>query len=51
MPCVSSPRSVAFLNETGSTDTVLFTAGTSRRTVADVNPHRNKADYVSRSNC
>jgi hypothetical protein len=46
-----SSGTVAFLNEAGATDTVLFTAGTTRRTIADVNPNRNKADYVSRSGC
>jgi hypothetical protein len=43
--------SVTFLNETGATDTALFTASTTRRTIADVNPHRNKADYVHRTRC
>lgn len=46
-----SAGTVGFLNEAGSVDTVLFTAGTTRRTVADTNPHRNQADYVSRTNC
>ncbi|WIN00089.1 peptidase inhibitor family I36 protein [Actinoplanes oblitus] len=46
-----SSGTVGFLNEAGSVDTVLFTAGTTRRTIADVNPYRNQADYVSRTNC
>ncbi|WP_169789931.1 peptidase inhibitor family I36 protein [Actinoplanes subtropicus] len=46
-----STGTVAFLNETGTTDTVLFTAGTNHRTIADVGTNRNKADYVSRTGC
>jgi hypothetical protein len=40
--------SVVFIDETGSTDTTLFTIGVSRRTVADVGSARNRADYVFR---
>ena len=46
-----STGTIAFLNETGTTDTVLFTAGTNQRTIADVGANRNKADYVSRTSC
>jgi hypothetical protein len=42
---------VGFLNEAGTTDQVIFTVSTTTRTRADVNPHRNKADYVTRTNC
>jgi hypothetical protein len=44
-----STGSVTFINETGSTDTPLFTASTTRRTIADVAPYRDMADYVYRS--
>jgi hypothetical protein len=44
-----STGSVTFINETGSTDTPLFTASTTRRTIADVAPNRDKADYVYRT--
>lgn len=40
--------SVVFIDETGSIDTSLFTASTTRRTIPDVNPYRNRADYVYR---
>ncbi len=42
---------VGFLNEAGSSDTLLFSVGTSRRSIPDVYPNRDKADYVSRTNC
>ncbi|GAA4717417.1 hypothetical protein Prum_020190 [Phytohabitans rumicis] len=45
----SSTGSVTFINETGATDTALFTASTSRRRIPDVAPNRDKADYVYRS--
>ncbi|WP_326550327.1 hypothetical protein [Micromonospora sp. NBC_01813] len=38
-----------FLDETGATDTKLFVISTSARTIADVSPHRNRADYVYRA--
>ncbi|MFV2012655.1 MULTISPECIES: peptidase inhibitor family I36 protein [unclassified Micromonospora] len=41
--------STTFLDETGSTDTKLFVVDTARRTVPDVSPHRNRADYVYRA--
>jgi hypothetical protein len=40
--------SVVFIDETGSTDTALFTIGTSRPAIADVGSARNRADYVFR---
>jgi hypothetical protein len=43
-----STGSVVFINETGATDTALFTVGTSARSRADVAPNRNRADYVFR---
>jgi hypothetical protein len=43
-----STGSVTFINETGSTDTALFWVGTTKRTIADVSPYRNMADYVYR---
>jgi hypothetical protein len=43
-----STGSVTFINETGTTDTSLFSVSTSRRTIADVSPYRNQADYVYR---
>ncbi|HEU4422904.1 MAG TPA: hypothetical protein VFR67_10280 [Pilimelia sp.] len=43
-----SVGSVVFIDETGATDTKLFTASTTRRTIADVYPYRNRADYVFR---
>jgi hypothetical protein len=43
-----SSGSVTFINETGATDTSLFSVSTSRRTIADVTPYRNMADYVYR---
>jgi hypothetical protein len=43
-----STGSVVFINETGATDTALFTVSTTRRTIADVSPNRNRADYVFR---
>jgi Peptidase inhibitor family I36 len=45
----SSSGSVTFINETGATDTMLFTASTTRRTIPDVAPYRDMADYVYRS--
>jgi hypothetical protein len=44
-----SSGTVTFINETGSVDTALFTVSPTKRTIADVNPNRNKADYVYRS--
>jgi Peptidase inhibitor family I36 len=44
-----STGSVTFINEAGSTDTSLFTASTSRRTIPDVAPYRDMADYVYRT--
>ncbi|MFC0528811.1 peptidase inhibitor family I36 protein [Phytohabitans kaempferiae] len=44
-----STGSVTFINETGSTDTPLFTASTGRRTIPDVAPYRDMADYVYRT--
>lgn len=38
-----------FLDETGATDTKLFVISTANRTIADVSPHRNRADYVYRA--
>lgn len=46
-----SQGAVGFLNETGSTDTVLFSAAADRPRIPDVYPHRDKADYVSRTGC
>ncbi len=43
-----SVGSVVFINETGSTDTALFSVSTSKRTIANVDPYRNQADYVYR---
>lgn len=43
-----SSGKATFINESGATDTSLFTVSSSRRTIADVSPHRNKADYVYR---
>jgi hypothetical protein len=43
-----STGSVVFINETGATDTSLFSVGTTKRTIADVSPNRNQADYVYR---
>lgn len=43
-----STGSTAFIND-AATDTVLFTIGTSRRTIADVGSARNRADLVYRS--
>jgi Peptidase inhibitor family I36 len=43
-----STGSVTFINETGATDTPLFSVSTSKRTIADVSPYRNQADYVYR---
>jgi hypothetical protein len=43
-----SSGSVTFINETGTTDTSLFSVSTTRRTIADVSPYRNMADYVYR---
>lgn len=43
-----STGSVVFIDETGTTDTTLFTIGTGRRAVADVGSARNRADYVFR---
>lgn len=40
--------SVSFINETGTTDTTLFSASTTRRQLATVTPNGNKADYVYR---
>jgi len=40
--------SVVFINETGATDTAIFTVSTTKRTIADVYPNRNRADYVFR---
>jgi hypothetical protein len=40
--------SVTFINETGSVDTSLFSVDTVHRTISDVYPNRNKADYVYR---
>jgi Peptidase inhibitor family I36 len=40
--------SVVFIDETGSTDTTLFSVGTSHRAIADVGTARNRADYVFR---
>jgi len=44
-----STGSVTFLNESGATDTPLFTASTTRRTIPDVAPYRDTADYVYRT--
>ena len=44
----ASTGSASFINEAGATDTTLFTASTTRRTLASVTPHGNKADYVYR---
>ena len=44
-----STGTVTFINETGSPDTTLFTASTTRRTLPDVAPNRDKADYVYRT--
>jgi hypothetical protein len=44
-----STGSVTFINETGATDTSLFSVSTTKRTIADVSPNRNQADYVYRS--
>jgi hypothetical protein len=44
-----STGSVTFINEAGSTDTSLFTASTTRRTIPDVAPYRDMADYVYRT--
>jgi hypothetical protein len=44
-----SSGSVTFINETGATDTALFSVSTTKRTIADVNPYRNQADYVYRT--
>jgi hypothetical protein len=44
-----STGSVTFINESGSTDTPLFTASTTRRTIPDVTPYRDTADYVYRT--
>lgn len=46
-----SAGTVAFLNEAGATDSVLFTVSTSKRAIADVGSSRNRADYVSRTGC
>jgi hypothetical protein len=46
-----SAGTVGFLNEAGTTDTVLFTVGASNRTLANVGTAANKADYVSRTGC
>jgi hypothetical protein len=43
-----STGSVSFINETGSIDTVLFSVDTVHRTISDVYPYRNMADYVYR---
>jgi hypothetical protein len=43
-----STGSVVFIAETGATDTSLFTLSTTKRTVPDVAPNRNRADYVYR---
>ncbi|HKT05287.1 MAG TPA: peptidase inhibitor family I36 protein [Rugosimonospora sp.] len=43
-----STGSVAFIGESGSTDSVLFTVDTGRRAIADVSPYRNQADFVYR---
>jgi hypothetical protein len=40
--------SVTFINETGSIDTSLFSVDTVHRTISDVSPYRNMADYVYR---
>jgi hypothetical protein len=40
--------SASFINESGSTDTTLFQASSSRRQLATVSPNGNKADYVYR---
>ncbi|GAA4446544.1 hypothetical protein GCM10023170_026840 [Phytohabitans houttuyneae] len=45
----SATGSVTFINETGATDTALFTASTTRRTIPDVAPYRDMADYVYRT--
>lgn len=39
---------VYFLGETGDTDTIYFSVSPSRRSIADVSPNRNRADYVYR---
>lgn len=44
-----STGSVTFINETGSTDTNLFTASTTNRRLPTVTPHGNRADYTFRS--
>jgi len=44
-----SSGTVSFIDETGSTDTVIFWVSPGKRTIADVNPHRNKANYVYRA--
>jgi hypothetical protein len=43
-----SSGTVYFIDETGSTDTVAFTASPSRRTIVDASPFRNKVNYVYR---
>ncbi|HEU5110496.1 MAG TPA: peptidase inhibitor family I36 protein [Micromonosporaceae bacterium] len=43
-----STGSTSFIND-GSPDTILFTVSTTRRTIANVGTHRNKADYVYRT--
>ncbi|WFE26014.1 peptidase inhibitor family I36 protein [Solwaraspora sp. WMMD791] len=40
--------STTFLDETGATDSKLFVISAANRAVADVSPHRNRADYVYR---
>lgn len=44
----ASSGSASFINESGSTDTTLFQISPSRRQLATVSPHGNKADYVYR---
>lgn len=46
-----SSGTVAYLNENGSADTVLFTTSASNRYLANAGTSSNKADYVSRSGC